>query len=140
MVASDDYDPDNPPLPDDFFAKATPRIGGKPVTKREWRARMDRHLRDNPEIARRIAAENPDAARAIAKRLGGRPALETPKKSVTIRLDADIVEHFRATGEGWQTRINAVLRKAAKLPALPVKAARAGATVAKRSPKKTRRA
>ncbi|WP_105876239.1 BrnA antitoxin family protein, partial [Haemophilus influenzae] len=33
-----------------------------------------------------------------------------PKQIVTIRLSADVVEKFRATGKGWQTRINEVLR------------------------------
>jgi uncharacterized protein (DUF4415 family) len=34
---------------------------------------------------------------------------------VTLRLDIDVVEHFRRTGPGWQTRINDTLRRAAKL-------------------------
>ncbi|MEI9964844.1 MAG: BrnA antitoxin family protein [Caulobacteraceae bacterium] len=34
------------------------------------------------------------------------------KRQVTIRLDADLVEHFRAEGRGWQTRLNSALRKA----------------------------
>ena len=42
----------------------------------------------------------------------GRPLSETPKKQVTLRLDPDVVEKFRATGKGWQSRINAELRKA----------------------------
>ena len=29
----------------------------------------------------------------------------------TIRLDADVLDHFKAGGKGWQTRINAALRK-----------------------------
>lgn len=33
-----------------------------------------------------------------------------PKVPVSIRLDADLIEHFRSTGRGWQTRINAILR------------------------------
>ncbi len=33
-----------------------------------------------------------------------------PKVPVSIRLDADLIEHFRATGRGWQTRVNAILR------------------------------
>jgi len=33
-----------------------------------------------------------------------------PKTSISIRLDADIVDFFKATGKGYQTRINAVLR------------------------------
>ncbi len=44
----------------------------------------------------------------------GRPRLPAPKVSTTIRLDAEVLEKFRATGPGWQSRINAVL-KAAKL-------------------------
>ena len=33
-----------------------------------------------------------------------------PKVPVSIRLDADLVEHFRSSGRGWQTRVNAILR------------------------------
>ena len=35
------------------------------------------------------------------------------KVPVSLRLDPDVVEHFRATGRGWQTRINDTLRQAA---------------------------
>lgn len=42
----------------------------------------------------------------------GRPFAENPKKQVTLRLDPDVIEKFRATGKGWQSRINAELRKA----------------------------
>ena len=34
-----------------------------------------------------------------------------PKKQVTLRLDPDILEFFRSQGRGYQSRINAVLRK-----------------------------
>ncbi len=34
------------------------------------------------------------------------------KERVTIRLDADVVAHFRAGGKGWQTRLNSALREA----------------------------
>ncbi len=33
-----------------------------------------------------------------------------PKKLLSLRLDADVVEYFKGTGKGYQTRINAVLR------------------------------
>ncbi len=43
----------------------------------------------------------------------GRPPMgEEPKKQVTLRLDADLIERFRADGPGWQTRINDALRRA----------------------------
>lgn len=41
----------------------------------------------------------------------GRPLSSSPKTSTTIRLDAAIVEEFRAAGNGWQSRINAALRE-----------------------------
>ena len=41
----------------------------------------------------------------------GRPPSST-KSLVSLRLDKDVLEKFRATGAGWQTRINEVLRKA----------------------------
>lgn len=44
-----------------------------------------------------------------------RPKSPAPKVSTTLRLDPDLVEHFRSTGSGWQTRINDTLRKAAGL-------------------------
>jgi uncharacterized protein (DUF4415 family) len=47
----------------------------------------------------------------------GRPKLAKPKRPVSLRLDDDVVAHFRRGGPGWQSRINAALRKAAKLPA-----------------------
>ncbi|MCW5688531.1 MAG: BrnA antitoxin family protein [Pseudolabrys sp.] len=47
----------------------------------------------------------------------GRPPLPSPKQAVKLRLDADVLEAYRATGDGWQTRINADLRKARKLKA-----------------------
>jgi uncharacterized protein (DUF4415 family) len=40
----------------------------------------------------------------------GRPRLESPKVQLTVRYDADIVEAFKATGDGWQTRMNDALR------------------------------
>jgi uncharacterized protein (DUF4415 family) len=44
----------------------------------------------------------------------GRPkALET-KELITLRLSADVLRYFRATGPGWQTRINETLKRAAR--------------------------
>lgn len=42
----------------------------------------------------------------------GRPRSENPKQQVTIRLDRDVLERLRASGSGWQSRINDILRKA----------------------------
>ena len=50
---------------------------------------------------------------SLVKKLSirGRAEQETPTKmQITIRLSRDVVERFRATGEGWQTRLDAALR------------------------------
>lgn len=57
---------------------------------------------------------NPRVAEAI-RRTVGRPPLAAPKQAIKLRLDPDVLEYFRATGPGWQTRINNALRRAAKL-------------------------
>jgi uncharacterized protein (DUF4415 family) len=41
----------------------------------------------------------------------GRPKATSPKVSVTIRYSAEVVEFFKASGDGWQTRMDAVLRE-----------------------------
>ena len=40
----------------------------------------------------------------------GRPKAEQTKLALTVRYDADIVAAFKATGKGWQTRMNEALR------------------------------
>jgi uncharacterized protein (DUF4415 family) len=64
--------------------------------------------------ARPFAEVFPELAESI-RRSRGRPTLDNPKKQVTIRLDSDVLEKFRAGGPGWQSRINDILRKAAGL-------------------------
>ena len=85
---SDWTDPDNAPiLTCDFFERAEIRDGGKLVR----------------------------SARGTLTRMGRPPLRETAKRQVTLRLDHDVVETFRASGAGWQSRINEALRKAAHL-------------------------
>jgi uncharacterized protein (DUF4415 family) len=76
------------------------------------------------DIARQIA-EDPDTAPELTDEFfdngeirhgdkvirRGRPPLDAPKKLVSLRLDQDVIDHFRSGGPGWQSRINAVLRK-----------------------------
>jgi len=47
----------------------------------------------------------------LIRRGRGRPPLGAPKKLVSLRLDQDVIESFRAGGPGWQSRLNAALRK-----------------------------
>ncbi len=75
---------------------------------------------DNPPLSAKTLAKMrpvkdvlPDLA-ANPPRRRGRP-LGTTKERVTIRLDKDVLDHFRTKApKGWQTDINAALRRAAK--------------------------
>lgn len=40
----------------------------------------------------------------------GRPRSALTKERITIRLSRDVVDKFRASGEGWQTRVDAALK------------------------------
>ena len=45
----------------------------------------------------------------------GRPKADNPKQPVSLRLDREVIDWFKRKGDGWQTRINDELRKAAGL-------------------------
>ncbi len=81
----------------------------KPVIKSEW---IDPD--DAPELTQEWfeRADYYEGGKLIRP---GRPRAAAPKEPVSLRLDPDILAHFRATGPGWQSRINTALRKVAKL-------------------------
>lgn len=71
---------------------------------------------DNPELtAEDIAAARPFAdvfPELAAKMRGGRGPQKSPKKvSTTIRLSPEVIAHFKASGAGWQARIDAALKE-----------------------------
>ncbi|MFC4521869.1 BrnA antitoxin family protein [Cupriavidus pinatubonensis] len=80
---------------------------------------MSKLLRNTPQeeaaIARGIAADTDtfvpsDEEFAQMKPRRGRPKLSVRKELVSVRYDIEILEAFRATGDGWQTRMNDALR------------------------------
>lgn len=90
---------------------------GRGYSKEDWDA-----VSDNPPLteeemkqARPFKEVFPDIAEDIEKAVRGRPKADLTKTPVTIRLDPDIVDHYKATGKGWQSRMNDDLRKAAGL-------------------------
>ncbi len=79
-------DPDDAPeLTDEQFKRGTFTIGGKTVSKEEGMA-------------------------AIRKRMG-RPPVEVKRPTLNMRVDPDVLEALKASGKGWQTRVNAILRR-----------------------------
>lgn len=53
-------------------------------------------------------------AQATIKRGRGRPALPVKRPTLNMRVDADVLAALKASGPGWQTRINALLRDAVR--------------------------
>lgn len=81
-------DPDDAPeLTEDFFEQGVWQVGEKPISR-------------------------PEAQQEMARRRG-RPAGSGSgsKVSTTIRFDAEILDAFKVTGEGWQTRMNDALKE-----------------------------
>ena len=74
-------------------------------------ARVDAH-----RIKKREYEELPELTEEMLARAkiskGGRPPLENPRKQLTLRLPADVIERWKATGPGWQTRMADRLSKA----------------------------
>jgi len=69
-----------------------------------------------PEMIRRLRPTS-QMTLDIINRARGRPAAESPKQAVSLRLDPDVIAHYKKGGPGWQSRMNAALRAHAKLKA-----------------------
>ena len=88
-------DPDDAPeWTDDQLKRAQLSVGGKVIRP-----------------ARGTLTE-PGPPRILEPYKRGRPRAAEPKQQVTLRLDPIVLERFRASGPGWQSRINDILRKA----------------------------
>ena len=82
--SKDSWDPDTAPeIPDDAWDRAQIAVGGKIIREAEG---------------------------TLTKR--GRPPVgDATKQQVTLRLAPKVVEHFKASGAGWQTRLSSVLER-----------------------------
>ncbi len=86
VIQPEEYE-DLPEITDEMLERGVWAIGGKVVSRAEGEA----------------------AFRAAARR--GRPMGSGRKTAVKIRFDTDVVAAFKASGKGWQTRMNDVLRE-----------------------------
>ncbi|MDR6758862.1 uncharacterized protein (DUF4415 family) [Mycoplana sp. BE70] len=92
-----------------------------PPLSDEEEAEIQREIADDPDSAeatdeelaqaRPFAEALPDLMEGI-RRARGRPSLARSKQQISLRLDPEVIEKFKATGKGWQARINEVLKRA----------------------------
>jgi len=74
-------------------------------------ARVDAHVVSPKEYRELPQLTSEMLARAKVKK-GGRPRSSNPRKLISLRLPADVIARWKATGPGWQTRMAERLSKA----------------------------
>ncbi len=76
--------------------------------------------REEDKAITAAAKKDPDAQPLTSKQLKamvplrslrGRPKIENKKLLVSVRYSPEVVAYFKSTGEGWQSRIDSVLRE-----------------------------
>jgi len=85
----------------------------KPASRRSLKsdlARVDAHTIQPKEYAELPELTEEMLTRAKVSK-GGRPVSPNPRKLISLRLPADVIERWKATGAGWQTRMAERLSK-----------------------------
>ncbi|WP_276120305.1 BrnA antitoxin family protein [Pararhizobium qamdonense] len=103
MTSAKSFKYDIPPLTDEEEARIQAGIAADPDNP-EW-------TEEDFKRARPFAEVFPEFAESI-RRSRGRPAVEARKQQVSLRLDPDVIAKFKATGKGWQARVNEILKQA----------------------------
>jgi uncharacterized protein (DUF4415 family) len=75
----------------------------------DWTAEDFKKARPAGDVLREVFSK--DAADGMLIKKPGRPLGCGIKESKTVRFDRDVLDAFRATGKGWQTRMNQALRE-----------------------------
>lgn len=72
---------------------------------------------DNPEWTEATTARSKSFSETFSdiERQGDRGQNTPTKRQITLRLDERVIDHFKAKGEGWQSRVNEAFKKAAGL-------------------------
>lgn len=81
--------------------------GSKGASRRTLKsdlAKVDAHVVQPAEYEELPELDEAMLARSVLNR-GGRPRSSNPRKLITLRLPADVIARWRATGPGWQTRM-----------------------------------
>lgn len=93
------------------------------ISQEDWDAVDSPELTAEDFAKMRPATEvlPPELKRAIGER---GPGKKPAKVAVSLRLDRDVVARFKKTGDGWQSRINAVLKEHAPRSAPAKRAAK----------------
>jgi uncharacterized protein (DUF4415 family) len=103
MTSAKSFKHHTAPLTDEEEARIQAGIASDPDNP-EW-------TEDEFKRARPFAEVFPELMESI-RRSRGRPIVEVRKQQVSLRLDPDVIAKFKATGKGWQARVNEILKQA----------------------------
>jgi len=85
----------------------------KPVSRRSLRSNLqqvDAHAIEPDEYAD-LPELTEEMLSGVSLNKGGRPVSANPRKPISLRLPTEVIERWRATGPGWQTRMAERLSK-----------------------------
>ena len=83
---------------------ASPRTLGSDLTKVDSHVVEPHEYKDLPELT-------DDMLKRAVVNKGGRPKSENPRQLISLRLPPEVIERWRSTGPGWQTRMAERLSK-----------------------------
>lgn len=88
---------------------------GVNFSQEDWDEVCDSLEATDDELAqiRPLKEAAPELYAAMTKRGRGRPRVETPKVNLTLRVDPAVLDAYKATGPGWQTRMHEALARGA---------------------------
>jgi uncharacterized protein (DUF4415 family) len=92
-----------------IFARIMAKRASRRASKTDFQ-RGDAHVVKDGEYDELPELTAEMLGRGVVKR-GGRPISPNPRKLISLRLPADVIARWRATGPGWQTRMAERLRK-----------------------------
>lgn len=79
------------------------KSASRPTLKSDL-ARVDAHVLNDDDYDALPELTDTMLARAKVNK-GGRPMSSNPRKLISLRLPSDVIERWKATGAGWQTRM-----------------------------------
>ena len=88
-------------------SESKPMNENKPASRRSLKSdltRVDAH-KVRPEEYEELPDLTEDMLSRAKINKGGRPLSPNPRKLISLRLPADVIERWKATGPGWQTRM-----------------------------------
>ncbi|MHC1999450.1 BrnA antitoxin family protein [Methylobacterium sp. CM6241] len=90
-----------------------PKPEGVSFSQEDWDEVSDSPSMTDAELAelKPLKEGAPEIFKLMTKRGRGRPPVESPKANLTLRVDPAVLDAYKASGAGWQTRMHEALAR-----------------------------